>query len=67
MFTGSVLKQNGIIENGIVYFDFLIISNGITQYINSFYSPTNENREIIFITILDQYGVTRYQVSNTEI
>jgi hypothetical protein len=67
MFTGSDLKQNGIILHGIVYFDLLIISNGITEYINTMYSLTNENREIIFITILDQYGVTRYQVSNTEI
>jgi hypothetical protein len=64
MFTGSDLKQNGIILHGIVYFDLLIISNGITEYINTMYSLTNENREIIFITILDQFGVTIQEVSS---
>ena len=66
IFSGHVLKENGIIENGIVFLDFIIIIKGITQYIQE-YSLTTENREIKLLFFVDQYGGNNIEIANQEI
>ena len=66
-YSGSELKKYGIIQLGIVYFDFLIIGNVNNTYNNSLYSLTNDNLEIIKIIILDNSGATVFEISNCTI
>jgi hypothetical protein len=67
-FPGSELKKNGLIQNGIVFTEFLINnSNGTSTFVNSAYSLTSENKEIIKLVILDQFGATSLEIAATNI
>ena len=63
-FPSSVLKQNGIIQHGIVLYEFIINTVGIITYINDQYSLTTENTETIMAYIIDTFVVTTQEVSS---